>query len=143
MAPSFRPDLLCRMPGGLLEVAGPEPLPAKLAMSLAVGPGMQQRENLAQDLRLSAKEADDVLEVVRQQAYAMRRWIVSAHPSQLHGLIRIYCYVRTDRTAILRFDMQAKSRKLRPTEASSSEGSLSQSGLSKGNSKQLVFFLFC
>ena len=90
------------VPGRVLENAGPEPLPANAAMALAVVPGMRQRERMAQDARISAKEADDVLEVVRQQAYAMRRWIISAQPSQLHGLIRIYCYVRTPDTATLR-----------------------------------------
>ena len=93
---------MVRGPGRLLENAGPEPLPANVAMALAVVPGMRHRERMAQDARLSAKEADDVLEVVRQQAYAMRRWIISAQPSQLHVIIRIYCYVRTDGTAILR-----------------------------------------
>lgn len=71
----------------------PLPLPSSLTNRLILRPAMAVRESIARDGRSQSKKSDEVLHTVRQQLYSFRRWILSAQPQQLRGLIRTYCFV--------------------------------------------------
>ena len=63
--------------------------------AVSTGPILRDFEAAARDARHYAKSVDDVLQLVRQQVFDFRRWILSTEPQSLHAMIRANAYVST------------------------------------------------
>ena len=63
--------------------------------AVSTGPILRDFEAAARDARHYAKSVDDVLQLVRQQVFDFRRWILSTTPQSLHAMIRANAYVRS------------------------------------------------
>lgn len=62
--------------------------------AVSVSPILRDLEAAARDARIHAKSVDDILQLVRQQVFDFRRWILSTAPGHLHAMIRADIYVR-------------------------------------------------
>ena len=61
--------------------------------AVSTTPILRDFEAAARDARNYAKSVDDVLQLVRQQVFDFRRWILSTEPESLHAMIRANAYV--------------------------------------------------
>ena len=62
--------------------------------AISVSPILRDYEAQARDARHHAKSVDDVLQLVRQQVFDSRRWILSCGGRSLHAMIQANIYVR-------------------------------------------------
>ncbi len=61
--------------------------------AVSTGPILRDFEAAARDARHYAKSVDDILQLVRQQVFDFRRWILSTEAQSLHAMIRANAYV--------------------------------------------------
>ena len=61
--------------------------------AISVKPILRDYEATARDARHYAKQVDDILQLVRQQVFDFRRWILSTEGQNLHAMIQANIYV--------------------------------------------------